>query len=1137
VALVGEAYVIVKAITSGVENDIKNAFKDADKVGKDAGTKVMSGFKSSMSSGGSNNSFFGAALDKDIDTLIKKGHIARQVFNDLVIAQNFKGTGAAMAATSISSLVGGVISLGSTLAAAVPEIVAIGGAFGSIGLGAASAILAISGVGAAVGKVIQQQQGQGGISGLISAQRAVDDAKRSETLGLQSISDQFISSDKQIAAASRGVTQAQYDLNKALREGANQLQAIKFAAEDAALGEKRAALNLENARLNLMRVQDLPPNSKARREAELAYQEADLALRKSVDANQQAQAEKNRIIKTGTAADVANLDSVKSAQLAADDAQRGADQAAYDRKLLIRDSTQKQLELELALTRAIEDQKRAQAAANPFLGLTDAQKQFAEFLASLYPVLQALKEIAAVNLFPGVETAINNLVKNFLPTLKIGIAEVSSAMGYVAIQISKGLTSPQTLKDIATIFDTAAYSIRKFGDAIKPIIEAIAAILATAAPQIKDFADSVAKAATDFKNFIDTKRASGELAKFFKTAEDIASQWATIIGNAFGGLFNIIKANTGPGSGGQILLDYFTQITANFKAFSGSLAGQNTLKEYFAGAAKNATAILSAVGKFAEVLLKAGADPGIKQFWDTIGTAAPIFGQIVTQFGNAGPALGNLVVSMLKFVQLVTQGGNITTFFDGLTLAINTVNKILSNPIVQTGLSVLGAMHAVSLVLIVSMRALDFIFFSWFGHLRAAWDMGKKMVTVIKEMGVFAKTLIPMITSLGETVALKFMYAKDAVVEFALNMGAKLKAGIMAAKEAMVQLAEKGIAMVVSGFNALKVVMMENPLILVGVIIAALVVAFIELYKHNERFREIVKAVWGEIQKVIDAAWNGVIKPIFEAIKAVGMAIWDGIKTGLDIVWAAVKLIWDALVLYVKTYIEVIKFEISVVWDVLKIALQVVWDAVKLIWNAIVAGVKAYINAVVSVGSTLWNWLSTGLSAAWNLAVGVWNTIISFVSGLGAKIANAASGMWNGLKSGLSSVINFIIGGLNWVIGALNKISFTFPDWVPLLGGKHFGLSIPPIPPVQLAAGGVVMPRAGGTLATIAEAGRPERVEPLDPDGLSKRDKALIDHLTNAKGGLNGAVFNIHPSPGMSEVELAHLVSRQIAFQTRRGSI
>jgi hypothetical protein len=38
-------------------------------------------------------------------------------------------------------------------------------------------------------------------------------------------------------------------------------------------------------------------------------------------------------------------------------------------------------------------------------------------------------------------------------------------------------------------------------------------------------------------------------------------------------------------------------------------------------------------------------------------------------------------------------------------------------------------------------------------------------------------------------------------------------------------------------------------------------------------------------------------------------------------------------------------------------------------------------------------------------------------------------------------------------------------------------------------------------LATIAEAGRPERVEPLDQNGLSNRDRALIAALTGGGVG------------------------------------
>ena len=108
----------------------------------------------------------------------------------------------------------------------------------------------------------------------------------------------------------------------------------------------------------------------------------------------------------------------------------------------------------------------------------------------------------------------------------------------------------------------------------------------------------------------------------------------------------------------------------------------------------------------------------------------------------------------------------------------------------------------------------------------------------------------------------------------------------------------------------------------------------------------------------------------------------------------------------------------------------------------------------------------------------------------------------------------------------------SIPKWVPIIGGNQYQLAqIPRINLASLAEGGIVMPSMGGTIARIGEAGRPERVEPLDPDGLSKRDKAMIDRLS---GG--GIQITVNPSPGMDERELAALVSRQLAFQLRKGA-
>jgi hypothetical protein len=83
-----------------------------------------------------------------------------------------------------------------------------------------------------------------------------------------------------------------------------------------------------------------------------------------------------------------------------------------------------------------------------------------------------------------------------------------------------------------------------------------------------------------------------------------------------------------------------------------------------------------------------------------------------------------------------------------------------------------------------------------------------------------------------------------------------------------------------------------------------------------------------------------------------------------------------------------------------------------------------------------------------------------------------------------------------------------------------------------MALGGTVYPSPGGSIIKVAEAGRPERIEPLDPNGLSERDKALISTLA----GPAGTTINVYPSAGMDERELAEIVSRKLAFEIRKGA-
>lgn len=89
------------------------------------------------------------------------------------------------------------------------------------------------------------------------------------------------------------------------------------------------------------------------------------------------------------------------------------------------------------------------------------------------------------------------------------------------------------------------------------------------------------------------------------------------------------------------------------------------------------------------------------------------------------------------------------------------------------------------------------------------------------------------------------------------------------------------------------------------------------------------------------------------------------------------------------------------------------------------------IGALVAAGVYLWkNWDSVA-----EFGRKVWKGLGDFVGGILDGIGRSMRGMVNG-----------VIDGLNTLIRGANKLKFDIPSWVPLLGGKKFGLNIPVIP-------------------------------------------------------------------------------------------
>lgn len=1025
-AVVGSAFIVVRAITSGFTKDVQKQFAGMSGIGNSAGSTLGRSFSRSFSRVG----------NIDLGPLREQALAARERVTELIRAGQKLSAVVTLIVPAIGALVGGLGSLIGSLVAATPAAITLAGGLAAIGLGAIAARLALGGIGQAVSKL--NQAAGASPRDLTAQRRAVEDAKNALQDTIRRNKEALREADKVVADATREVTDAQLEYNQALEEGNEQLQQLNFEAEDAALAEKRAAIELEKARETLLRVQDLPPNSRARKEAELAFAEAELNLRRAKDRNSDLATEQERLAKTG----VAGTDAVIAADKRLVDAKAREAEARIEQSNSAIEAADAQAEAELRLKRAQEDLAKAKTegpggGGDPLAGLTESQKEFAKFISGLKPKIDELKEAVAAAFLPALQQAIDAVVNGpAFEVIKTGLAGIGSALGDASLSLSNAITDAANLANLDAVFKTSEEVIRSLGRALGSAYGAVLSALALADPQIRAFFGFLESKAGQLDQWLKTEQGKEEFKRILGEAESIAKDVFKTIGDVVAGFFNL-----GTSGAGQPLLDYFKEVAANFRAFTETDEGV----ALFTALAENSAKILDSVGAWVAEIIKVGADPNIGILFDTLGEAAPIFGNILGELAEAAPAIGEFIVEFLKLIETVTQGEQITAFFGTLTTAIEIVNDVLNSkfikPLVDGLAPILGTLAALGVIFDV----VKFAILAIAGQVllsMVAWKALKFIV--IKLMGVFsflAQTVLPLI---------------------------------------------------IKGFQILRIAMAANPIGLIIVAVTILIGLFIKLYNSSEEFRNIV---------------DNVVK----AIAGFFTGLWEGIKAGVEAAVEGFKAAWDAAVSFFTGLFDTITTKVGEVWD------------------GIVTFVTGLPQRISNAARGLWDGITNFLRDAWRNTTTFFDSIFKTVRELPGRFGGFLRGLWDGLLSGLKGVWDSVRGFWNNTIGG-KGFTIDIPDWVPIFGGKKYDIRIP-----RLAEGGVAFPTPGGILANIAEGGRPERIEPLDPDGLSKRDKAIIKELAGGQGA--GMTFNIYPSAGMDERALAEMVSRKIAFMTRKGAV
>ena len=209
------------------------------------------------------------------------------------------------------------------------------------------------------------------------------------------------------------------------------------------------------------------------------------------------------------------------------------------------------------------------------------------------------------------------------------------------------------------------------------------------------------------------------------------------------------------------------------------------------------------------------------------------------------------------------------------------------------------------------------------------------------------------------------------------------------------------------------------PLLIAGFLAA--LVALVSFTGHGEELIQGLKNIIDGFGKFFKGVFTGDMKLAVEGIKQ----IWEGMKQT-----------WNAIV-----------------------------NSIKDAWNMFITWLQSKSPLLASIFQTYGKFVSDVYKNIKDILKGVIDFIVGVFTGDWTKawqgVTEIFKGIWNNIVSIIEAAINFIIDGINLLISALNTIHFEIPDWVPLIGGKSFGISIPLVSQValpRLAEGAVIPP-------------------------------------------------------------------------------
>lgn len=223
---------------------------------------------------------------------------------------------------------------------------------------------------------------------------------------------------------------------------------------------------------------------------------------------------------------------------------------------------------------------------------------------------------------------------------------------------------------------------------------------------------------------------------------------------------------------------------------------------------------------------------------------------------------------------------------------------------------------------------------------------------------------------------------------------------------------------------------------------------------------QIIQSVMGVVGQVVTFA-NTTVKPIIQDI--FGFITQTVVPVILQTFTAAAPMISGIisnLGTAVMTVAQIIGTAIQAVMPIVQGLISafmsiasVVVPAVMAAWETFSGGILTIVQGIQTTFQGLLDFITGVFTGNWSLA---WQ-----------GVQDIFKGAFEALGGLIKTPINAVISIINQAISGINGLGLDIPDWVPVIGGKKFSISIPQIP--MLAKGGFTTgPSIAGEAGTEA---------------------------------------------------------------------